>query len=29
MERNVILQGDALEVMRGWPDGCVQMAVIT
>ena len=28
MQRNVILQGDALEVMRGWPDGCVD-AVIT
>ena len=27
MERNTIVCGDALEVMRGWPDGCVQMCV--
>jgi len=28
MQRNTIVCGDALEVMRGWPDGCVD-AVIT
>jgi len=27
MERNAIVCGDALGVMRGWPDGCVQMCV--
>jgi len=27
MQRNTIVCGDALEVLRGWPDGCVDLVV--
>ena len=26
--RNVIIEGDCLEVMRGWPDGCIDHCIV-